>query len=92
MFYLRESKLTEYWAIFYLRLTNYTYFNSNHHKKRKDCFLLAWLYRTYIKTAKNDDIWEELLSENDFKAVLAIFCCYDHGAKSSEEVRKIATH
>ena len=29
----------------------------------------------------------ELLSKNDFEAVLATFCCYDHGAKVSEEVQ-----
>ena len=45
----------------------------------------------YIKTANNDDICEELLSENDFEAVSATFCCYDHGAKVSQAVQKIAT-
>ena len=30
---------------------------------------------------------EELLCENDFEAVLATFCCYDHGAKASEAVQ-----
>ena len=34
---------------------------------------------------------EELLSKNDFEAVLATFCCYDCGAKASEKVHKIAT-
>ena len=34
---------------------------------------------------------EELLTENDFKAVLATFCCYDYGAYASEAVQKIAT-
>ena len=34
---------------------------------------------------------EELLSENDFEAVLATFSCYDHGASTSEAVQKIAT-
>ena len=29
--------------------------------------------------------------KNDFEAVLTTFCCYDHGAKASEEVQKIAT-
>ena len=29
--------------------------------------------------------------QNDFEAVLASFCCYDHGAKASEEVQKMAT-
>ena len=33
----------------------------------------------------------ELLSENDFEAVLASFCCYDHGAEASEAAQKIAT-
>ena len=34
----------------------------------------------------------QLLSKNDFEAVLASFCCYDQGAKASEEVQKIATY
>ena len=34
---------------------------------------------------------EELLSENDFEAVLVTFCCYEHGARASEVVDKIAT-
>ena len=33
-----------------------------------------------------------VLSENDFEAVLANFSWYDHGAKASEEVQKIATN
>ena len=32
----------------------------------------------------------ELSSENDFEAVLTTFCYYDHGAKASEVVQKIA--
>ena len=35
--------------------------------------------------------FEELLSENDFEAVLANFCCYDYGANASEAVQKIST-
>ena len=31
------------------------------------------------------------LSKNDFEAVLATFCYYDHGARASEEVQKITT-
>ena len=75
------------------------------YKKRKDSLTRAKLliflleleisgvdYRAYIKTAKkNSDFCEELLSENDFEAVLATFCCHDHGAKASEAVQKIAT-
>ena len=39
------------------------------------CKYLGWPYREYIKTAKYGDFYEELLSENDFEAVLAIFYC-----------------
>ena len=35
-------------------------------------------YRKYIKTAKNGGFCEELLSENDFEAVLVNFCCYKY--------------
>ena len=73
------------------------------HKKRKDslehgpyCWYfrlnlkyLGWSYRVYIKTAKNGDFWEEFRSENDFEAILATFCCYDHCAKASEAVLKM---
>ena len=40
---------------------------------------------------KNVNFCEELLSENDIEAVLAIFCFYDHGGKASEAVHKIPT-
>ena len=49
-------------------------------------------YKAYIKTAKTGGFCEELLSENDFEAVLATFCCYDHGANASEAFQKIATN
>ena len=49
---------------------------------------LRWPYRAYIKKAKNGDFCEELLCENDSEAVLATFCCYDHGAKASEQFRR----
>ena len=52
---------------------------------------LGWQYRAYIKTAKNADFCQELLSKNDFEAVLVTFCCYDHVTKASEEVQRIAT-
>ena len=45
-------------------------------------------YRKYIKTAKNGDFCEELLSENDFEAVLVNFCCYEYSANASEAVQK----
>ena len=34
---------------------------------------------------------EKLVIENDFKVVLTTSYCYDHGAKASEAVQKIAT-
>ena len=51
---------------------------------------LGWLYRAQIKTEKNGDFCEELLSKNDFEAVLDTFCCYEHGVKASETVQKIS--
>ena len=53
---------------------------------------IIWGGRTeHIKTVKNGSFCEELLSENDFEAVLANFCCYDYGANASEAVQKIST-
>ena len=39
------------------------------------------------QTAKNGGFFEELLSENDFEAVLINFCCYEYGANASEAVQ-----
>ena len=76
------------------------------HKKRKDSLelgaaLLIFLLEPKIsgvavqsihqKTAKIVDFSQRLLSENDFETVLATFCCYDHSAKASPVVQKIAT-
>ena len=52
---------------------------------------LEWPYGEYIKTAKNGAFCGELLSENDFEAVLATFYCYDYGANASEAVQKTPT-
>ena len=52
---------------------------------------LGWLYRAYIKTTKNGNFCEELLSGNGSVAVLATFCCYNHSDKASQVVQKIAT-
>ena len=43
------------------------------------------------QTTKNGGFCEELLSENDFEAVLVNFCCYEYGANASETVQKIST-
>ena len=40
---------------------------------------------------RNGGFREETLSENDFEAVLATFCCCDYDANASEAVQKIAT-
>ena len=67
------------------------------HKKRKDSLetravLLIFSFELEIsgvavqsihQTAKNGSFCEEMLSENDFEAVLATFYCYDHGADLS---------
>ena len=37
------------------------------------------------------EVFEKLLSENDFEAVLATFCCYEHGVSSAEADQKITT-
>ena len=43
------------------------------------------------QNSKNGNFCEELLIKDDFEAVLATFCCYDHGAEASEAAQKIAT-
>ena len=50
-----------------------------------------FLYRKYIKTAKNGGFCEKLLNENDFEAVLVNFSCYEHDVNASETVQKIST-
>ena len=74
---------------------------SHSHKKRRDSLETRW--RTVNIFAGTWNIWggrtehqkgnfcEELLGKNDFEAISAILCCYDHGAKASEAVQKIAT-
>ena len=43
------------------------------------------------QTAKNGSICEDLLSENDFEAVLVNFRCYEYGTIASEAFQKIST-
>ena len=45
----------------------------------------------YIKQQINGGFSEDLLSENDFEAVLVNFCCYKCGSNASEAVQKIRT-
>ena len=40
------------------------------------------------QTANNGGFCEELLSENDFEAVLVNFGCYEYGVNASEAVQK----
>ena len=44
-----------------------------------------------ISIQKINGFCEELLSENNFEAVLVNFCCYEYGANVSETVQKIST-
>ena len=39
----------------------------------------------------SDGFYEELLSKNNFEAVLVNFCCYKYGANASEAVQKISS-
>ena len=41
------------------------------------------------QNSQNYGLCEEVLSENNFQAVLSTFCCYDYGANASEAVHKI---
>ena len=43
------------------------------------------------QNSKNDGFCEELLSENNFEAVLATLCWYKYGFNACEAVLKIAT-
>ena len=47
--------------------------------------------RNTSKQRKMAAFREDFLSEDEFEAVLATFCCYDYGANASEAVEKIAT-
>ena len=50
---------------------------------------------TVQRIHQNSEKWwlnEELLSENNFEAVLATFCCHDYGANASEVDQKVATY
>ena len=81
------------------------YYCKHSHKKRKDsletrAILLIFSLEFEISGVavqsihQNSEKWrfcEDLLSENNIEVVLATFCCYDHGAKASEAVQKIAT-
>ena len=41
------------------------------------------------KNGENGSFSEELLSESDFEAVLASFCCCDYGAKAWKQFRRL---
>ena len=41
-----------------------------------------------MKTAKTGGLCEDLLSENDFEAILVTFPCYDYGTNVSGAVRR----
>ena len=60
--------------------------------------IFAWIWHFWGSCAENTSKQQKVaassqnfLSENDFDAVLATFCCYDYGANFSEAVEKIFT-
>ena len=53
--------------------------------------LLTFLLEVEISGVAAAAFNEDFLSENDFKVVLAILCCYDYGANSSGAVKRIAS-
>ena len=55
------------------------------------CNYLNFSIQEIHQNSKNGGFCEELLSENDFEAVLVNFCCYEYGANASEAVQKIST-
>ena len=75
------------------------------HKKRKDSLetlvvLLIFSLERKIsgvtvqgihQNIKKWQLCEELLSENDFEAVLATSYCYEYGGNASEPIQEIAT-
>ena len=51
---------------------------------------VGWLYKAYIKTAKNGGFCEQLLSENGFEAVWVTLRCYDMVPTLLRQFRRIA--
>ena len=81
----------------YLHQTEAAIFLATKHEK----IIMAYSYLKFFhtentsnfktQTAKNGSFFEELLSENDFEAVLVNFCCNEYGTNASEAVQKIST-
>ena len=77
---------------------------SKNHRKRKNSLetgvvLLIFLLKLEIsgvvvyrihQNSKADGFCEEMLSENNFEAILATFYCHEYGGNCSEAVQKIA--
>ena len=51
------------------------------------CSCLNFSIQKTHQTAKNDDFCKELLSENDFEAVLVNFCCYEYVSEAVQKRR-----
>ena len=62
----------------YLAIFPAIFLATKHEKTIMACNYLNFPYRKYIKTAKNGGFFAELLSENDFEAVLINFFCYEY--------------
>ena len=64
---------------------------TKHEKETMACSYLNFSIQEIHQNSKNGGFCEELLSENDFEAVLVNFCCYEYGTNASEPVQKIST-
>ena len=51
---------------------------TKHEKTIMACSYLDFSIQKIIKTAKNGGFCEELLSEDDFEAILINFCCHEY--------------
>ena len=65
-----------------------TFLATKDEKTIMTCRCLTFSIQELHQNSKNGGFCEELLSENDFEAVLVNFCCYEYGANASEAVQK----
>ena len=64
---------------------------TKHEKTIMACSYLNFSIQKIHQNSKNGGFCEELLSENDFEAVLVNFYCYEYGANASEAVQNISS-
>ena len=99
--YFNLSKTKFYTLPYFSLIEILTFTFPNSHKKWKNSQetqdalltflvkLMGWSYREYIKKTENGSFCDELVSRNDFEAILATSCCDEYGPNPSEAVQKI---